>query len=456
MRKCYFLVFLMMSLSGQWSWAQGPRFIYIENEQNKPFYVRYQNRLLSSSAEGYLIIPQLLSDSINLIIGFPKNTRPASAFQLSMQGKDIGLIIREIDSMYWGLYDHRSRVLLPPQTQMPVYKSEALPTTDRFSAVLAQVSNTPELNEKWVTVQEDIDPAKLPRSLDPPSKPIIRLTAIRAAYVQSMESLLRDSPAATAASTWVGKPFDTLKVDTSTIRSIVNITTDSMATKSVSSDSVLSLSAMPHEKNQQPADSIITDIKVPVRDTVVQVRSTTRPIDSVVHVKVDHHQDAGIVPLDSGIRVTDVSILADQSQTIKTDSVIKPADTLFELALKDTLANSTGKASDSTVFFITTDSLKTDTLITQLIQSAPSRDSGIILSTDSSALIGDTLVNRQSQLALQTDTALLRAFNPDEVSIVRDTIVPSSVTLLVNALPNEPVVKQEPDTVSAQAVGTVV
>lgn len=75
-----------------WGLSQGKSsekyFIYIQNEGGKPFYVRSQDTLLSSSPTGYLIIPQLARGTYRVTIGFPRNEAPESSFQIDLTGAD--------------------------------------------------------------------------------------------------------------------------------------------------------------------------------------------------------------------------------------------------------------------------------------------------------------------------------------------------------------------------------
>lgn len=451
MRNVIFFLFLLICLSGQWVQAQGPRFVYVENEQRKPFYVRFQDRLLSSSAEGYLVIPQLVSDTINLTIGFPKNTRPASTFQLSLQGKDVGLIIREVDSINWGLYDHRTRILLLPQTQWPVYKSEALPQTDRFSAVLAQVSNTPELNEKWVAVQQPTDSSKLPRTLDPPSKIQIRYHAILAAYFKAINRLPADSLRIVAISTPVIKVHDTLQIDSVKTLTAVSIITDSVTTKIDSTVLATKLSEIQTEKNHQAIDSVNVLIKATASDTTALLPTNSPSTDSVLIANLHTDQDSGVVRIDTAIHAIAEPISSAQAQMIQPDSIPKPVDSLSLVLHNDTHTNDIGKTSDSAMVLDKVDSLEPDVPINPVVLSSPGQDSASVLATDSIASPKDTGVHVSGQLENLTDTLVVHVVSWDSVGNKNDSLNHPTDTTSASGMPDLPVVKQESDTMLVQA-----
>lgn len=71
-------------------------FIYIQDENGKPFYVRMNHSLLSSTHAGYLIIPQLAEGKYVLIIGLPGDQVAEAAFDINLAGdNDKGFLLRQ-------------------------------------------------------------------------------------------------------------------------------------------------------------------------------------------------------------------------------------------------------------------------------------------------------------------------------------------------------------------------
>jgi hypothetical protein len=71
-------------------------YIYIQNESGQPFYVKKGSALMSSSPEGYIVIPQLTKGTYDLTIGFPKNEAPEASFKIKLDGSgDKGFLIRK-------------------------------------------------------------------------------------------------------------------------------------------------------------------------------------------------------------------------------------------------------------------------------------------------------------------------------------------------------------------------
>lgn len=72
-------------------------FVYIQNENGSPFYIREKdNTVLSSSNAGYIIIPQLSKGNYVFTIGLPGDQVAESAFEIHLNGDgDKGLLLRE-------------------------------------------------------------------------------------------------------------------------------------------------------------------------------------------------------------------------------------------------------------------------------------------------------------------------------------------------------------------------
>jgi len=94
--------------------AQPNYYIYIESEENQPFYVKYQNQVFSSSETGYLIMSNVSTGAYDLIIGFPKNEWPTEKFTMQISGKDRGWMIKKNQSFFFELMDLVTGEILKP------------------------------------------------------------------------------------------------------------------------------------------------------------------------------------------------------------------------------------------------------------------------------------------------------------------------------------------------------
>jgi hypothetical protein len=94
--------------------AQQNHFIYLQTENKQPFYVKFNNKLLSSSASGYLIIPKLQEGNHQLAIGFPKNEWPEQNISCTVNKKDAGYLLKDFGDKGWGLFNLQTMELLIP------------------------------------------------------------------------------------------------------------------------------------------------------------------------------------------------------------------------------------------------------------------------------------------------------------------------------------------------------
>ena len=78
-------VILLMFVSALSVKAQQIHFVYLQTENGQPFYVRLNNKVLSSSPAGYIILPELKDGDYHLKVGFPKNEFPEEDFQIAIQ-----------------------------------------------------------------------------------------------------------------------------------------------------------------------------------------------------------------------------------------------------------------------------------------------------------------------------------------------------------------------------------
>jgi len=110
----------VLFLLGVWTYApaQGQTvkkfFIYIQNENGTPFYVRTGDSLMSSSSAGYIIIPRLTRGQHKFTIGFPGNQVPEESFSINMKGpEDKGFILKK-NNKGFALFDLKDLKVLQP------------------------------------------------------------------------------------------------------------------------------------------------------------------------------------------------------------------------------------------------------------------------------------------------------------------------------------------------------
>ncbi|MFT4204110.1 MAG: DUF4476 domain-containing protein [Chitinophagaceae bacterium] len=88
-------------------------FIYIQSEDQQPYYVILNNKSYSSSSVGYLIISKLTDGDYKVTVGFPQDIYPATTYLLKIKGNDAGFNLRKGSGKGWDLVDKLSHKELP-------------------------------------------------------------------------------------------------------------------------------------------------------------------------------------------------------------------------------------------------------------------------------------------------------------------------------------------------------
>ncbi len=95
-----FLLVVAMDVRGQ-----TPHFIYVQNEEKKPFNIQLNGQTFNSTASGYIILSQLLSGKYYISIFFPKNIYPEQKFMIDINTEDRELALRKTADSEWSLFD---------------------------------------------------------------------------------------------------------------------------------------------------------------------------------------------------------------------------------------------------------------------------------------------------------------------------------------------------------------
>jgi hypothetical protein len=85
--------------------AQSGSFIHIQSENNNAFSVQWKGNTYTSSASGYLIIPQVPVGEQLLVFGFQDTSLPAYSFSVMMEDKPRGFTLKQSISNTWSLFD---------------------------------------------------------------------------------------------------------------------------------------------------------------------------------------------------------------------------------------------------------------------------------------------------------------------------------------------------------------
>jgi len=118
--------------------AQQYYFAYVQTDNKQPFYLKMNDKVLSSSASGYVVIPKLSSGNYSVTFGFPKDQFPQQTINLNIASTDAGFLLKDFGAKGWGLFN-----LETMQVAMNNTAPTALATNeDVFTNTLAGAANT--------------------------------------------------------------------------------------------------------------------------------------------------------------------------------------------------------------------------------------------------------------------------------------------------------------------------
>lgn len=150
--KNLFLFCLATLLCGA-ATAQRVYFIYVQTDDQAPFYVRMADKIHSSSASGYLILPNLIDSTYNLNVGFVKSTLPETRFNVTLGQGDKGYLIKNFQDGL-ALFDMQDLSLVKAATtnvDNTVYETKS----DKFSSILSKAADDPGLLKVPVAKKEE-------------------------------------------------------------------------------------------------------------------------------------------------------------------------------------------------------------------------------------------------------------------------------------------------------------
>lgn len=125
--------------------AQQNYFVYVQTDNKQPFYAKINNKILSSSASGYLVIPKLNAGSYNLNIGFPKKEWPEQTFSFDVANADVGYLLKNFGDKGWGLYNLQTLgvIIAEKKNRSPIKNNKE--DDEAFSHALSTATNTQSL-----------------------------------------------------------------------------------------------------------------------------------------------------------------------------------------------------------------------------------------------------------------------------------------------------------------------
>jgi len=141
-----FLIFVSASVK-----AQKVYFIYLQTDNQQPFYARMGEKVYSSTASGYLILSNLRDSVYSLKIGVPASQVLDQPYSITVNKKDQGFLIKNFGEKGWGLFNLSSMAITMPASNSlnPVQTVKTEKREDNaFTNLLAKAADDSTIKEK--------------------------------------------------------------------------------------------------------------------------------------------------------------------------------------------------------------------------------------------------------------------------------------------------------------------
>ena len=122
--------------------AQQYYFAYVQTDNKQPFYVKVNDKLLSSSASGYVVIPKLTTGNYTATFGFPKEQFPQQTIIINIAAADAGFLLKDFGSKGWGLFNLETMQVAMNNANGNTTAIVSGTSDDVFSNTLSGAANT--------------------------------------------------------------------------------------------------------------------------------------------------------------------------------------------------------------------------------------------------------------------------------------------------------------------------
>ncbi|MEO6313446.1 MAG: DUF4476 domain-containing protein [Chitinophagaceae bacterium] len=140
----YLVVSVILFFCTLQTFCQQEYFVYFQTDNNQAFYIRINENIYSSTSSGYLILSKLPDNTAIVTIGFAKNVYPEQQFNIPVNHKDAGYLLKNFGDKGWGLFNLQTLAVLMNNNPAAEKKSPEITgdrKTDAFSMLLANAVN---------------------------------------------------------------------------------------------------------------------------------------------------------------------------------------------------------------------------------------------------------------------------------------------------------------------------
>jgi len=161
-KKLVFLFSIMLLAFS--AFAQQDHFVYLQTDNGQPFYVRMNHKILSSSSEGYIIIPNITTGVYQIKVGFPKKEYPEEAFTVSVENNNEGFLIKHFPDKGLQLFNMETLALISGDKDTSSQIAVTTEDNNPFTKMLANV-----VKDSTILQNHEVTITNVPQPPDTPS-----------------------------------------------------------------------------------------------------------------------------------------------------------------------------------------------------------------------------------------------------------------------------------------------
>lgn len=135
--------------------AQKVYFIYLQTDNQQPFYARMGVKIYNSAPSGYLILSNLKDSVYSVNIGIQGSQAPDQPYSIPVSRKDQGFVLKNLGDKGWGLFNLSTMaVIMPSISSVNTNPVQIVKTEKRednpFTNLLAKAADDSTIKERPV------------------------------------------------------------------------------------------------------------------------------------------------------------------------------------------------------------------------------------------------------------------------------------------------------------------
>lgn len=305
-------------------------FIYLQTDPQQPFFVKMDEKLLSSSASGYLVLPRLKDSTYLFSVGF--NGGGEYKFACTVNKKDHGFLIKNFGEKGWGLYDLQTSSVQMAVSDVKKDAALANKPVNAFTELLSKAADDSTLKQKVVLPVEEEKPetiavAKTENAVDSNSFK----TAHQKTTTEIPTEIVTSSKTAVAIPAKEEPKKETVKIADTSSAKVNQSKTTAQESKIVTSPVVITNPPTPKEEpkkiaEDRTANTSIKEIVSQSTDAYVKSKVLRKSESSTtdgfgltfIDISADGQQDTVslVIPNDNSVKLSDAATTENKPDPI--------------------------------------------------------------------------------------------------------------------------------------------